>query len=88
MAMDTQVSVVVGASRGIGLELAKLLLSGGHVFATCRKESDTLSDIAAQNSAFHVVPGALCWLLYPSCNGVLSHCPPSINAFRQQTLGC
>lgn len=56
----SRVSVVVGASRGIGLELAKVLLRGGSgdVFATCRKKSDMLSGIAARNSAFHVVSGA------------------------------
>ena len=58
--MKSQVSVVVGASRGIGLELAKVLHSSGDVFATCRTESPTLSELDGRSSTFHAVSGALC----------------------------
>lgn len=61
--MKSQISVVVGASRGIGLELAKVLLStgSGDVFATCRTESPTLSELDGQSSTFHAVSGARCY---------------------------
>ena len=57
--MTSQVSVVVGASRGIGLELAKVLHGSGDVFATCRKQSTALSELAGQSSTFHAVSGLL-----------------------------
>lgn len=56
--MASYVSVVVGASRGIGLELAKVLHSSAcEVFATCRADSAELSELDAQHQSFHAVRG-------------------------------
>ena len=62
MVLDgSKVAVVVGASRGIGLALAKRLSEKGHeVFATCRTTSDAIDSMSAQCSNFHTVPGARC----------------------------
>lgn len=60
MASDLmKVAVVVGASRGIGFELAKLLsASGEQVFATCRSPSDAIDSITESFANCHAVPGA------------------------------
>jgi NAD(P)-dependent dehydrogenase (short-subunit alcohol dehydrogenase family) len=54
-----KVSVVVGASRGIGFALAQLLLETGHmVFATCRTTNDAMECISKRSSNYVPVPGA------------------------------
>eukprot|EP00892_Ulva_mutabilis_P008271 jgi/Ulvmu1/5816/UM025_0073.1 len=56
--MVSPVSVVVGASRGIGLELAKVLHSNSwEVYATCRREAAELSERDAKSSSFHTISG-------------------------------
>lgn len=58
--MANPVAVVVGSSRGIGLELVRALHGRGYeVFATCRTSNDNLTAISAGQEAsrppFHIV---------------------------------
>lgn len=53
-----KVAVVVGASRGVGLAVAKHLHSTGYqVYATCRSECDELSELVAKCNTFHQIAG-------------------------------